>query len=322
MSEVLATLERGGPYLGIDARVSKTKLDRYVEQAVATSLLAHRAVYEALKENHPRAIIFDDIHEGKKGKAKFVSLGDAHGNECYDRYEPTHAATDIGIRCWNPEYPGTASTVSIVHANTHAEEFYERRDAPEEVINAVGAVGELNHFAIEEVIKPFLAEVAEECGLSPEEYIKVFYPEDGSWERTVTRIIMYHSDINPSQRPIGSDNKALGGKEHFDQSAWTGKIKESAPGFEWLDKSGLTPLWTPVSDGKVAVFRSAADAYLPVDLPGCAHRGVYDETGAYPTTTEMDKAKISRWAAVTFPTASLKSAIAVRPSSDETHRVS
>jgi hypothetical protein len=134
---------------------------------------------------------------------------------------------------------------------------------------------------------------------------------------------MYHRDIKSSQRPTGSDGKVLGGKEHFDRSAWTLKLRESAPGFEWLDKSQSPPQWVPVEQSATAFFRSAADAYLPagIEVLPCGHRATYDKVIDAQLPPEMNEAGISRWAAVTFATASLKDTVAVRPSSDETHSV-
>ncbi len=316
MSEKLAAiksnLEHGIPDHSMDDLVSKQELKLYTEGAKQGLLVAHAALHHAFKEGDPSVVSFD----GDKGeKDLYISYKDKSGNPTYMPWDAKNPATDIGLRAPNPNFEGVVNPMTIIHADSEAARDFAERGAPKTVVDAVDAVARLNKFIVDEAAIPYLREVAESFEVSPDEYINIFFPENGVRARTLTRVIGYHRNAAPGQRPVSNtDEKELLIKEHNDKSSYTVDIEQSARGLQYF----VNRKWQD-ADTRITSFRGAADDYLGLkrQTPATFHRAVVGGEGELPK--EFQDAGIARVAIPLFISPSIEGARIVEAGSSETH---
>lgn len=314
MSEQLTirkTFEAGEPWYEFSDLVPKKELALRIQGAEEACLTVHTALYEAVAEK--RAVVFDDEHEHTDGVAKFVSLPDRDSKPSYFRWDPTHAATDIGLRGVNTEFEGVANPVTIIHADKAAVSDFIERGAPRELIEAVDAVGLLNAFVVAHVVRPMLRQIANEYCEDQNTYIEKFLPK-GKRARTLTRVILYHTLAKNGGRPIGSDGAQLLIKEHNDQSSFTVDSMQSGPGLEYM----VDGKWEAAHSG-IACFRGIADDGMQEQMKPTTHRAKYDRDVLEAANLNMQSRGIGRLAMPTFVSLSGENVRVVPPSSPQTH---
>lgn len=316
MSKELATiksnLEQGIPDHSMDELVSKQELRLHTEGAKQGLLVAHAALHHAFKEGDPSVICFD----GDKGENDlYISYKDKYGNPTYAPWDAKNPATDIGLRAPNPNFEGVVNPMTIIHADSEAAKDFAERGAPKVVVDAIDAVAQLNKFMVDEAAIPYLRQVAESFGINPDEYVDIFFPKDGKRARTLTRIIGYHENTAPGQRPISkTDGRGLLIKEHNDKSSYTVDIEQSARGLQYF----VNGEWKD-ADTRITSFRGAADDHLGLEkqTPATFHRAVVGGEGELPQ--EFTNKGIVRVAAPLFISPSVDGARVVRAGSSETH---
>ncbi len=316
MSEKLATiksnLEQGIPDHLMDELVSRKDLEVYTKGAKDALLVAHAALHHAFREGDTRVTAF----HGDKGEQNlYITYRDRYSNPTYAPWDTGNPATDIGLRAPNPEYEGVVNPMTIVHADSEAAGDFQKRGAPEEMVDAVDAAAQLNKFIVDEAAIPYLRQVAEAFGIDADEYVEIFFPSDGSRARTLTRVIGYHQDAQPGQRPVSKvDEKELLIKEHNDKSSFTVDIEQSARGLQYL----VDGKWQP-ADTRITSFRGAADDYLGLEkqTPPTFHRAVVGGEGELPK--KFQDAGLVRIAIPLFISPSVQDARVVEAGSSETH---
>lgn len=301
-------LKQGIPFEGMDENLPREAFEEYTLQAEDASLVAHETLYDMYSHNDRRVAIFDDNDSHEQGK--FLSFYKKDGTPSFLMWDPDHSATDIGIRALNPSFHGTANPTTVIHADTEASRDAQTWGLPHEATNAIEAVARLNDFITTHVVQPYLEQVANLAGINREEYLGRFIDRQRRL-RILTRIILYHAEATPEQRPVGSDGTPLLIKEHHDRSSWTVDVKQTAPGLQYKKDDE----WNDAST-KLSVFRGAADSYLPFEAPPALHRAVVRD---FVPEHKLAKAGIARIAIPTFVSPLGKRVRVVTPSSHETH---
>jgi hypothetical protein len=302
-------IEQGIPFSGFVDEITTHELGTYIKSAEEASLAVHESLYLDLAGGDPRVVTFGDEDSGEKDK--YISYADSNGNALFGPWNPEHPSTDIGIRGINPAFKGIANPTTVVHADTLATKDFMERGAPQEVIDAIDAVAQLNKFIVNTIAKPYLEQVAAAYSINPHEYTANFIAEQrGRREQILTRVIMYHLVAAPGQRPIGGDGTPLLIKEHNDRGTWTFD-HQKYPGLQY----NVDNEWHNATT-EVTAFRGAADSYLPVDTPPTLHRAV---ERSFAVDDRLRSVGIGRIAVPTFVSPIHNDARIVRPSSTETH---
>lgn len=294
--------ERGIPYYGYDSTTPKPELAFLAQEAVEACLEAHSALYE---ERFP-VVAFSDENSGEDDK--YVSFADSFGNPLYTNWDPTHPSTDIGIRGLNPDFRGPANQTTVIHSDGYAAEEFARGGAPYVAIDALHAVGNLNRFVTEHIVRQMLTDLALAYDQEPSEYIEKFIPRDMR-PRILTRAILNHAVVSEL---VGGDGRPLRMKEHRDQSSFTVDTFQTGPGLEYLEEG----IWKSAR-GRISCFPGQADDCLEGRSRGAIHRVVRD-CGVLPTSQMLD-ADIDRIAFPTFVMASGLHSRVIRPNSQDTH---
>ena len=317
MSELKQSLLEGVPYYGMDELVSKTELEtegRHVEEATAA---AHEALYRWHDDEDPRAGVFSDLDSDLEGQ--YIGFVDADGNICYGPWDKQNPATDIGGRGANPDFKGVLNPTTVFHADMGALVDYQRRGAPQELLDALDAVVLFNSFIVNQVAKPYLAQVAEAFDKDPLAYVAKFFPE-GRRARTLTRAILYHLDAPEGMRPVSkADGAELLIKEHSDKSSYTIDALQSSPGLQYF----VDGIWRDART-EIACFRGTADDELTKNdhgslTPSTVHRAIVREDLPRVASPNLTSKGIARIALPTFISLSTQGARVVQPNSAETH---
>ncbi len=324
MSELRQKILEGVPYYGMDRSVPKAELERLGKGVEEATAAAHEALYLGHAERDPRVVVLDDAASEYTGQ--FITFADGEGRPCYGAWDAENAATDIGIRGVNPYFPfdqvppkERPNFITVVHGDMLAAMDYQRRRVPRHLVDALDAVALFNGFIVEQVAKPYLAQVAEAFGKDPEAYVAKFYPKDRR-SRTLTRAILYHLNAPPGMRQVSQiDGAELLIKEHKDKCAYTIDALQSSPGLQYL----VDGIWRDART-EIACFRSAGDDELAETdkgslTPPTFHRAVAREDLPSVVSPELARRGIARIALPVFVNLSTKGVRDVPASSDETH---
>ncbi|MFZ2545184.1 MAG: hypothetical protein WAW80_04360 [Candidatus Saccharimonadales bacterium] len=308
--ELRRNIEQRIPTTGMVDDIATQELDVYIKGAEEASLIAHAKFCEDFADNDPQIIGFNGDNDEKD---KYLSYAGHEGVPLFGPWDPKRPSTDVGFRSVNPYYSGIANPTTIVHADSMATKDFVERGAPEHVVDAIDAVARLNNYVENTLAKPFLHQVAEAFGVNPDTYLaNYFATERGRREQILTRVIMYHLEAAPGQRPIGSDGEPLLITEHVDRSAWTIDLHQTSPGLQHY----FNGQWHDAST-EITAFRGASDSYLPgPKLPATLHRAI--ERQRTPDNY-LSNVGIGRIAVPMFIAPIHDNARIVRPGSAETH---
>jgi hypothetical protein len=310
--DIVANVEMGRPTVIHIAPSDMSDLNTYVDGAQEASLEVHTALYQDFADGNPQIVRFGE--EGKGQKDAYISYKDHDGIPLFGDWDPTNTASDIGVRGVNPDFRDLVNPVTVVHADTLAIKDFKERGAPQTVLDAIDAVGRLNEFVEDAIARPYLEQVAEAFGADKEAYLANFFAKRRERrQRIVTRVIMYHLDATPGQRPVGSDGAPLLIREHKDRSSWTFDVRQTASGLQYF----VDGIWQDAGTD-IAAFRGTADSYLPIEaeVPGTVHRAVVRD---FEPEERLKLANIGRIAIPTFVSPIHDNARVVVPSSSETH---
>lgn len=303
-------LINGIPYYGMDEELPREEFETLTQNAENACLAVHQSLYERFWNDDGSIVVFGDPDSGEENK--YLSFADHDGQPLYGAWDPKHSATDIGVRGANPDFPDVANPTTIVHADTQATRGLRERGAPVEVVDAMDSVAKLNYFIEEYVVRPYLELVAEATAIERDTYLAHFFAQErGRRQRILTRVIMYHLNVDPQDRPIGDDDSPLLIKQHNDRSTITVDSRQTGPGLQYQEKG----VWRD-ADTRVAVFRGTADSYLPIEAPPVTHRAVVRDIDVEP---RLARVGIARIAIPTFVSPIGANVRVVKPSSIETH---
>lgn len=271
MNTLKQHLEIAKPYAMPIGSSEQAAIAALGEAVKATSVEAHRQMYQAYEQGDPSVAVFTD---DPKEPGKYISFVDRDGEPCYREFVPGNSATDIGIRGVNPEFGGVINPTTVIHADKDAVHDFRERGALQVVVKALDAARLFNNFIVDRIAKPYLRQVAEENGVDPYEYQANFFPRT-TRAHTLTRVIMYHINARDGMRPVGeTDGVPLLIKQHNDKSAYTIDSVQTSSGLQYYDRE--TNSWVNAGTD-VACFRGNAESFLPTTPPPTAHRVVFEE---------------------------------------------
>ncbi|MDO8336578.1 MAG: hypothetical protein Q7T74_07450 [Candidatus Saccharibacteria bacterium] len=294
MNTLKQHLEVGKPFAMPIKASEQAAIVALGEVVEATSLEAHKQMYQAYERGDSSVTVFtDDPREPEK----YISFVDRNGEPCYNEFVAGNSATDIGIRGVNPEFDGVINPTTVIHADKDAVHDFREKGAPQVVVKALDAARLFNNFIIERIARPYLRQVALENEVNPDEYLQHFYPF-ATRPHTLTRVIMYHIDAKDGMRPVGeTDGVPLLIKQHNDKSAYTIDSVQTSSGLQYYDLE--TREWVNAGT-EVACFRGSAESFLPTAPPPTAHRVVFEEDLREKASPRLLKAKVGRMAIPTF----------------------